>query len=379
MKILIIGSVGSGKTTLARKMSEKLNIKYYEMDSIVHDDIKKIKRKMEEQIAIIEEIDKNPNWIIEGTLRKNLYFLLDKVDIIIYLDIPKNIRKRNIIIRFLKQKLNIENCNYNPSIKMLKNMFKWTKQFELEKKSFENNLTKYHKKIIILRSKKEIEKYFNDSYNLFDKIQTEEKNMINYEDLYNEVKEILSEKRFKHSEGVVKRALEYADIYNVDKEKLKLVAIAHDIAKEFSEEENQKYIREYNIELDEVENQNNNLLHAKVGAYICKNKYNFTDDMVNAVRFHTTGRESMSMLEKIIYLADATEDSRSYNKEPYVNIIKENIDIGMCEVCKWVINHLMERKSVIHLDTIKCYNYYTKKNEIGGCYGYQKRNIFNLG
>lgn len=182
--------------------------------------------------------------------------------------------------------------------------------------------------------------------------------MINYDDLYNEVKETLSEKRFKHSEGVVKRAIEYAEIYNIDVEMVKLVAIAHDIAKEFSEEENNKYVEKYNIELDNIEIINKNLIHAKVGAYICKNKYGFTDDMVNAVRYHTTGRENMSMLEKVIYLADATEEGRTYCSTHYVDIVKENIDKGMVNISKWVTNKLLECNEFIHLDTIKCYNYY---------------------
>ena len=184
--------------------------------------------------------------------------------------------------------------------------------------------------------------------------------MIKYEELYNDVKRMLSEKRFKHSEGVVKRAIEYAKIYNVDIETVKLAAIAHDIAKEFSKEENENYIREHGILLDEVETISHNLLHAKIGASICKNKYNFTDDMVNSIKYHTTGRADMSLLEKIIYLADATEENRKYNSLYYVDTIKENIDKGMVEVSKWVINHLLERGEVIHLDSIKCYNYYTK-------------------
>lgn len=184
--------------------------------------------------------------------------------------------------------------------------------------------------------------------------------MIKYEELYEEVKKILSEKRFKHSEGVVKRAIEYANIYNVDIETVKLVAIAHDIAKECSEEENQKYICDYNIELDDIEKLNNSLIHAKIGAAICKNKYNFTDDMVNSVKYHTTGRENMSILEKIIYLADATEENRKYCSSHYVDIIKENIDKGMVEISKWVTNRLIETNEIIHLDTIRCYNYYNK-------------------
>lgn len=187
--------------------------------------------------------------------------------------------------------------------------------------------------------------------------------MIKYEDLYNDVKILLSEKRLKHSEGVVKRALEYAEIYNEDKEIVKLAAIAHDIAKELSDEENQKYIEAYNIELDEIEKINKNLLHAKIGAYICKNKYNFNDDMVNSIMYHTTGRAGMSMLEKIIYLADATEENRKYSDiEYYVNIIKQDIDNGVLEVSKWVINHLLEKNAVIHLNSVKCYNYYAKKS-----------------
>ena len=186
--------------------------------------------------------------------------------------------------------------------------------------------------------------------------------MIKYEDLYNEVKNVLSEKRFKHSERVVKRAIEYAKIYNVDIETVKLVAISHDIAKELTEEENQQYISKYNIELDDIEKLNNSLLHAIIGSYICNEKYNFTYDMVNSVRYHTTGRENMSMLEKIIYLADTTEEGREeYLKNECVDTIKKDIDKGMMEVSKWVINKLLKSDKVIHLDTIKCYNYYNKK------------------
>ena len=183
--------------------------------------------------------------------------------------------------------------------------------------------------------------------------------MIKYEKLYEDVKEVLSEERFNHSERVVKRAIEYAKIYNVDIEMVKLVAISHDIAKELSEEENQEYISKYNIKLDDIEKVNKSLLHAKIGAYICKEKYGFTDDMVNSVRYHTTGRENMSVLEKIVYLADATEEGRKeYIVSEYVDIINKDIDKGMVEISKWVMNKLLKNNKVIHLDTIKCYNYY---------------------
>lgn len=187
-----------------------------------------------------------------------------------------------------------------------------------------------------------------------------EKNMIEYEKLCNEVKKRVSEKRFKHSEGVVKRAVEYARIYNVDVDTVKLVAIAHDIAKELTNEEVNKYVQKYNIELDNIEKMNQNLIHAKIGAYICQNEYGFTDSMINAIKYHTTGRANMSVLEKIIYLADATEENKRYCSSNYVNIVKKDINQGMIEICKWVINRLLENNKIIHLDSIECYNYYTK-------------------
>lgn len=164
MKILIIGIVASGKTTLAKKLSIKTNIEYYEIDSIVHDDKNNLKRSVEEQQKIIEKINNKNNWIIEGTLRKNLYNLLDISDKIIYLDIPLKVRKRRILLRFLKQKLKIEKCNYKPTIKMLKNMYKWTDDFEKGKELFEKEIFKYKNKLVILKNKKQIKKYIFSIY-----------------------------------------------------------------------------------------------------------------------------------------------------------------------------------------------------------------------
>ena len=84
--------------------------------------------------------------------------------------------------------------------------------------------------------------------------------------------------------------------------------------------------------------------------------------MINSVRYHTTGRENMSMLEKIIYLADATEENRKYCSKYYVDIIKENINKGIIEIQKWTINKLLEENILIHPDSIKCYNYYIIKS-----------------
>ena len=154
MKILIVGTVGTGKTTLARKLSKEYNIKYYEIDSIVHDDINKKKRTPQQQNEIISNINKEDGWIIEGVLRENLEYLLETAEKIIYLEIPKNIRNKRILTRYIKQKIGIEKSNYKPNIEMLKMMFKWSNEFEKNRDEFENKLNKYVDKLEVIGNEK---------------------------------------------------------------------------------------------------------------------------------------------------------------------------------------------------------------------------------
>lgn len=154
MKILIVGTVGTGKTTLARKLSKEYNIKYYEIDSIVHDDVNKKKRTPQQQNEIISNIDKEDGWIIEGVLRENLEYLLEIAEKIIYLDIPKNIRNKRILTRYIKQKIGIEKSNYKPNLEMLKMMYKWSNEFEKNRDEFENKLNKYVDKLEVIGNEK---------------------------------------------------------------------------------------------------------------------------------------------------------------------------------------------------------------------------------
>lgn len=164
MKILIIGIVASGKTTLAKKIEQELKIKHYEIDSIVHDDLNNKKRTPQEQRKIIEKINKQPDWVIEGTLRKNLYYLLDMADKIIYLDIPLQTRKIRIFRRYIKQKLRIEKCNYKPTIKMLRQMYKWTNDYEKEREEKETQLNQYTHKLIKVNNIKTGEECIKNEY-----------------------------------------------------------------------------------------------------------------------------------------------------------------------------------------------------------------------
>lgn len=152
MKILIIGAVGSGKSTLARKLSNRYNIRHYEIDSIVHDDNNNGKKRTEaEQYDIIMEMNKEESWIIEGTLRKHLYYLLDLAENIILVDTPLYKRKIRIFTRYIKQKLHIEKCNYIPNKELLKQMYKWTNDYEKNKADMMEILKKYINKVKIVK------------------------------------------------------------------------------------------------------------------------------------------------------------------------------------------------------------------------------------
>lgn len=176
-----------------------------------------------------------------------------------------------------------------------------------------------------------------------------------YEEIENDVKSVLSEYRFTHSLGVVKKAVELAKIYGVQEETAKKVGIAHDIAKEMTDEEMIEYAKANNIRIDEIETVKPSLLHGKIGADIAAKKYGFTEDMVNAIKWHTTGRENMSMLEKIIYVADKTEENRKgtrFNLEKSRELSTQNIDETLIFLMNEFITYNVKNEWLIHPETI---------------------------
>lgn len=175
----------------------------------------------------------------------------------------------------------------------------------------------------------------------------------------NDLRNTLSEKRYKHSLGVMKKAEELAKIYNIDINKAKLVGLAHDIGKELSEEQMLQYVRENNIEIDNVEEVNIGLLHAKIGADICKKKYNFSADMQDAIKFHTVGNENMDLFAKIIYVADKIEEGRIYKNEEKMKelqtvreLANHDIDEALLYEIDSSIKYTIQKQKLIHPDSI---------------------------
>lgn len=152
-KILIVGIVASGKTTIARELSAHTGIPWFELDSIVHKhtDNGRKKQSADEQVKEIREINALGHWIFEGVYRASYHCLLDAADQIIFLDTPLWKRRYRIIARFIRQQLKIEPCHYKSDLHMLKMMFKWTKDFEQNRENFTQMLNKYSDKLVIIK------------------------------------------------------------------------------------------------------------------------------------------------------------------------------------------------------------------------------------
>lgn len=185
--------------------------------------------------------------------------------------------------------------------------------------------------------------------------------MKSFDEIYNYVKNTLSEKRFYHSECVMERAIEYARIYGANEEYAKFAGILHDIAKEIPKEERIEVANKYGLELDEIEIKAKGLIHAKLGAKIAKVDFDMPDEVCEAIKYHTTGKADMSLLEKIIYLADFTGKDRNFtNTEFLYNLCKKDIDKALLYSFKYSINERLEEEKLIHLDTISGYNFMVK-------------------
>ena len=183
--------------------------------------------------------------------------------------------------------------------------------------------------------------------------------MKEYREVYKIVKSRLSDYRFFHSECVAKRCVELADIYHVDKEAARLVGITHDIAKEMTNEEKIQYCKENYLEIDDIEQENVGLLHAKIGANIAKKEFGFSEDLCSAIKYHTTAKANMSLLDKILYVADMTSDDRKFPDKSYV-VELGNKDIDECVkyILKLGIKQRIDQNKKIHLNSVKALNYF---------------------
>lgn len=172
------------------------------------------------------------------------------------------------------------------------------------------------------------------------------------------LRERLTEKRFVHSLNVADTSKELALIYGCDPEKAYTVGLIHDCCKDEAPGLQLSYMLGNSLEMTELEINEPKLYHAMCGSVYARKEFGITDeDMLNAIRYHTTGRKNMSLLEKVVFIADFISAERDYNG---VDVMREkakrSLEEAIVEGLGFTIKDLIERERIIHPDTVDAYN-----------------------
>lgn len=166
MKLDIIGSVASGKTTLAKEISKKYQIPFYEKDNIVWERTPNgDKRRLpEERDRIFKEIIESENWIVEGSPRKILQESFECSDYIIFLDVNTKTRLLRVFRRWIRQRCGNEKYNSKPTLRFLFCNIKWVFEFNAERKKIIKLLSKYENKCRSFKNSKQVIQFIKEVY-----------------------------------------------------------------------------------------------------------------------------------------------------------------------------------------------------------------------
>ena len=176
------------------------------------------------------------------------------------------------------------------------------------------------------------------------------------------VKNALDKERYQHTLGVAYTASSLAMRYGVDFDKAFLAGILHDCAKNIPNDDKYAMCKKYKIKLTKEENEVPALVHSKLGAYLAEHEYGIQDkEIINAVKYHTTGRPGMSLYEKIIFVADYIEPGR--NSQPNLQEIRQMAFVDLNRALLRILSDTVEylnSKSAAVMDpmTKKTFDYY---------------------
>lgn len=164
----------------------------------------------------------------------------------------------------------------------------------------------------------------------------------------------LSRRRIPHVLGVEQEAVRLAQRYGADVSKARVAALLHDCTKKLKHHEQLALCRQYGIVPDDVEQREPQLLHARTGAALAEDVFGVDEEIYGAIRFHTTGRAGMTVLEKIIYLADSTEPGRDFpGVDELRRVCGEDLDSGMLLALEMTAKKIEEAGSVVHRATVE--------------------------
>lgn len=174
------------------------------------------------------------------------------------------------------------------------------------------------------------------------------------------IKDVLSRitpRKVAHTEGVIKSARELALKWGANVSDCEHSALFHDITKHLSKDEQFTLCEKYGIIVDDIEKISYKLLHAKTASEVARHEYNMNDDICNGIKYHTTLHKNMTLIEKIVYMADYIEENRKFDG---VEKARELAFIDLDQALKYCLDstiyEVLEKGNLLHLDTIEARN-----------------------
>ena len=176
------------------------------------------------------------------------------------------------------------------------------------------------------------------------------------------LKTVLTEKRFNHSVGVMETAVQMAKHFGANVEKTAIAALLHDCAKNYSKAEMFELCNKYGVLIDEICKVSTGLIHGFLGAEIAHRHYGVDDpEIYDAIYYHTVGKPDMSLMTKIIYIADGIEPARHYDGVDLIReMVYEDIDRALVLQIDYTLRSVIGRGALIHTNTIDTRNFYLK-------------------
>ena len=182
------------------------------------------------------------------------------------------------------------------------------------------------------------------------------------EELRKKAYQYLNAKRIPHVAGCEQEAVRLAERWGADPLLAAKAGILHDITKRNSYAEHLQLCRKYQIDCDPAELAEPKLLHAKTGAAIAKAEFGMPEEVVEAIRWHTTGKPDMTLMEKILYLADYIEPTRDFDGvEKLREAAYEDLDRALALALQMSLDDLRSRGIEPFRDSIDACNYYNRK------------------
>lgn len=176
--------------------------------------------------------------------------------------------------------------------------------------------------------------------------------------MINKLEKVLTPKRFAHSLNVMKMSVDLAKKYCEDVKKAEIAGLLHDCARDIRGGSVFRLCEKYNISTDEITCAQPELLHGPIGSFVAKEEYGIHDKMIeSAIYCHTTGRASMGMLDKIVFIADYIEPDRSFpGVEEVRELVYRDMDKAMIAALNMTIIYVVSKGALIHPDTINARN-----------------------